>query len=188
MRLKCATLFTLVAVCMLWPTWTAFAQTPAVARLLVTVVDPSGSVIRGATVVTRSLDDAASTQALKPATTSGAGLATIDGLRAGRYAIQASFPGFQMGILTDIRLRAGDNRHVIVLALQGLQNEITVLRDAQAAAADPRARFAETLTRVQIEALSDDPAEMDAQLRDMAGPTAILRIDSFEGGALPPKA
>ena len=121
MRLKYAALFTLVAVCMLLPTWTAFAQTPAVARLLVTVVDPSGSVIRGATVVTRSLDDAASTQALKSATTSGAGLATFDGLKAGRYGIQASFPGFQMGMLNDVRLRAGDNKHVIVLALQSLQ-------------------------------------------------------------------
>jgi hypothetical protein len=39
-----------------------------------------------------------------------------------------------------------------------------------------------------MDALSDDPDEMQRQLMDMAGPGAILRIDSFEGGRLPPKS
>ncbi len=44
------------------------------------------------------------------------------------------------------------------------------------------------MTREQIDALSDDPDEMARQLQDIAGPDAVLRIDSFEGGRLPPKA
>ena len=48
--------------------------------------------------------------------------------------------------------------------------------------------FGTALTREQIEALSDDPDELRAQLQDMAGPGAVIRVDSFEGGALPPKA
>ena len=44
------------------------------------------------------------------------------------------------------------------------------------------------LTREQMDALSDDPDEMQRQLMDMAGPGAVLRIDSFEGGRLPPKS
>ena len=44
------------------------------------------------------------------------------------------------------------------------------------------------LTREAIEALSDDPATLRQQLQDMAGPGAVIRIDSFEGGALPAKA
>ena len=47
---------------------------------------------------------------------------------------------------------------------------------------------ARRLTREQMDALSDDPNEMQRQLQDMAGPGAVLRIDSFEGGQLPPKA
>ena len=39
-----------------------------------------------------------------------------------------------------------------------------------------------------MDALSDDPDEMQRQLQDMAGPGAVLRIDSFEGGRLPPKS
>ena len=48
--------------------------------------------------------------------------------------------------------------------------------------------FESALTREQMDALSDDPDEMQRQLQDMAGPGSIIRIDSFEGGRLPPKA
>ncbi|PYR54172.1 MAG: hypothetical protein DMF91_27260, partial [Acidobacteria bacterium] len=57
------------------------------------------------------------------------------------------------------------------------------------AAADPRGiAFKTILTPEQIEALSDDPAEMLQQLLDMASPNAVIRVDSFFGGPLPPKA
>src|SRR3954468_2648302 len=45
----------------------------------------------------------------------------------------------------------------------------------------------ERRTREQIEALSDDPDEMAQQLKDIAGADAVIRVDSFEGGRLPPK-
>src|SRR5438094_569802 len=40
----------------------------------------------------------------------------------------------------------------------------------------------------QTNALSDDPAILQQQLQEMAGPGAVIRIDGFEGGALPAKA
>ena len=62
-------------------------------------------------------------------------------------------------------------------------------QDKQAAAADPRgASFGTTLTREQLEALSDDPEVLRQQLQDMAGPGAVIKVDSFEGGALPSKS
>src|SRR5262249_45658966 len=62
-------------------------------------------------------------------------------------------------------------------------------QDKQAAAADPRGRsFGTTLTREQIEALSDDPTVLQQQLNDMAGPGAVIRVDGFEGSPLPAKA
>src|SRR5436190_918951 len=64
-----------------------------------------------------------------------------------------------------------------------------VVPDAQRAAADPRGTaFRTILTREDIDALSDDPSEMAQQLLDIAGGNAVFKIDSFIGGALPPKA
>jgi hypothetical protein len=44
------------------------------------------------------------------------------------------------------------------------------------------------MTREQIDALSDDPDEARRQLQELAGPGAVIRVDSFEGSPLPPKS
>jgi hypothetical protein len=72
-------------------------------------------------------------------------------------------PGLRTGPVERYALRAGDNKHVIVCRSE-VETEVTVGRDAQAVAADPRARFGTALTREQIVALSDDSAEMAQQL------------------------
>jgi len=158
------------------------------ARAIITVVDQSGAVVPDATVTLVGLDETTKAAAISPAKTSDKGIATIENILPGRYSIEAAFPGFEQGLLKDTRLRNGENKHVIVLPIKKVETEVTVGRDAQAVAADPRARFGTALTREQIEALSDDPAEMAQQLADMAGPNAVIRVDSFEGGQLPPKS
>lgn len=171
------------------------AQTPRDGRLLVTVVDQTHAVIPDATVTVTALETAPNESAkttktaIDPAKTTDQGIATIAALPPGRYLVTAEFPGFEPGVLKDVRVRAGDNRQTIVLAIQGLQDSVTVSRDKQEAAADRRGgAFGTALTRDQIDALSDDPDEMQQQLQDMIGPGAVMRIDSFEGGQLPPKA
>ena len=166
----------------------AFAQAPRTARLVVTVADPSGAIIPDAPVTTVGLDDATKAVAVPVVKTTAAGTATLEGLAPGRYSIQAEFPGFQPGFLKDVRLRPGDNKQLVILPLQRMETEVTVGRDAQMTASDRRDTFGSAMTREQIEALSDDPDEMAKQLQDMAGPDAVLRIDSFEGGKLPPKS
>ncbi len=158
------------------------------ARVLVTVVDPTGGVLPEASVEVIGIDDATRTLTISPVKTSDKGLAIVQNLIPGRYSIAAEFAGFDRGVLKDVRLRAGDNKHIIVLPLQGLTDTVTVGRDAQAVAADRQSTFGSALTREQIDALSDDPAEMQRQLQEMAGVGAVLRIDSFEGGNLPPKS
>ena len=158
------------------------------ARVIVTVVDQSGAVVPDAAVTLVGTDDATKSVTIDPVKTSDKGVATIENVPAGRYSIQASFPGFELGLLRDTRIRSGDSKHVVVLPIKKVETEVTVGRDAQAVAADPRARFGTALTREQIEALSDDPAEMAQQLADMAGPNAVIRVDSFEGAQLPPKS
>jgi hypothetical protein len=167
---------------------TLVAQQPD-GTLRVTVVDPTGALIVGATVTVSGADESARTPAATTVRTSETGIATISGLPPGRYDVQAEFPGFDAKILKDIRVRSGDNKQVAVLPLSKLETSVTVAEDKQRSAADPRGvTFGTTLTRDQIEALSDDPATLQQQLQDMAGPGAVIRIDGFEGGALPAKA
>ena len=92
-------------------------------------------------------------------------------------------------MLANVAVRSGNNKQVALLTVAGLKDSVTVARDRQEAAADPRGTsFGTQLTRDQIEALSDDPAVLRQQLEEMAGPGAVFKVDSFEGGALPPKA
>jgi hypothetical protein len=178
-----------LAVCLGVAVSSAFAQAPAGATLRVTVVDPSSAVIIGATVTIAGADDTTRAASVAPVRTSDAGVATISGLAPGRYTIEAEFPGFETRLLKDVRVRNGENKQVAVLSIQKVETSVTVAQDAQQAAADPRGRsFGTTLTREEIEALSDDPAQLQQQLQDMAGPGAVIRIDGFEGGALPAKA
>ena len=165
------------------------AQDAQNGRLIVTVVDSSGAVVPGATVTVNGLDDGARAPAFPPVTSSDKGVATIDRLLPGRYRIVAVFPGFETGVLPEVRVRRGDNRHVVILPLKKVEESVTVAQDAQAAAADPRgSAFKTVLTRQEIENLSDDPAEMAQQLQDLAGGNATIRVDSFTGAPLPPKA
>jgi len=177
-----------VAMCLLLSATTAFAQAPTAGALRVTVVDPSGAVIVGATVTVTSAEEATRASNPAPAQASESGVATFTGLTPGRYTIQAEFPGFEPRVLKDIRVRGGENKQVAVLTIQKLEASVTVGQDKQQAAADPRHTFGTTLTREEIEALSDDPVQLQQQLQDMAGPGAVIRIDGFEGGALPAKA
>lgn len=159
---------------------------PRETRATITVVDQSGAIIQNATVTLTSMDDPKATAST--AKTNDHGIAMLAGLAPGRYTIQAEFPGFDTRKLPDVRLKPGDNKHVVVLTIQALQDSVTVARDKQEAASDRKATFGTTLTREQIDALSDDPNEMAQQLQDMAGGNAVIRVDSFEGSQLPLKS
>src|SRR5262245_20124798 len=167
----------------------AWAQGNRNVRLNVTVVDQTNLVLPNATVRVTGEEDVTRARTIEPLQTSPQGIATFTGLIAGRYSIQAEFPGFDPGVLTGIRLRAGDNRQTVMLKIQRLQDTVTVGQDDQNAASDRRGpAFGAALTREQIDALSDDPEEMKKQIQDLAGPGAVIRVDSFEGSDLPPKA
>ncbi len=168
---------------------TASAQQVRDTRMLITVIDQTNAVIPGATVTVLGAEPATQKTDIPAVQTAENGLATIAGLLPGRYTARAEFQGFFPGVLKEVRVRQGDNRHIIVLLVENFAETVEVKQDAQAGAADRRSdAFGSVLTREQMDALSDDPDEMQRQLMDMAGPGAILRIDSFEGGRLPPKS
>jgi len=159
------------------------AQPAREARALVTVLDVTGAILPGATVTVTSQDQIGATGTT--VTADGQGLATIPGLRPGRYTIRAEFSGFETGEIYDIRFRAGDNKQQIELVLTAFEDAVEVSVDAQAAAADPHSSLATTLTQEEIDALSDDPNELMRQLVEMAGGAARVRVDGFNGGQLP---
>src|SRR5262249_35581052 len=157
--------------------------------LRVTVVDQSSAIVVGATVTVAGAEDATKGATVAPVKTTDAGVAVIPALAPGRYTIEAEFPGFEKRTLADVRVRAGENKQVAVLTIQKLEASVNVEQDKQQAASDRNGpSFGTALTRDQIDALSDDPATFQQQLQEIAGPGAVIRIDGFEGGALPAKA
>jgi len=179
-------LATVVALCLVLPVFAA-AQTPARGRLIITVTDPSGAVVPEAKVTIVGLEAATKEPSFPPAKTAANGAATFEGLATGRYSITAEFAGFELGLLRDVRVNRGDNKHVVVLPLKNMAESITVGGETQAANRASKA-FGLTLLDEQVQALSDDPTELERQLNELAGPDAIIRVDSFEGQQLPPKA
>jgi hypothetical protein len=113
----------------------------------------------------------------------------IDNLVPGRYTLQVEYPGFETVVLRDLRIRAGDTRRTVLLRIAKIDQEVNVTRDKQTAALDPLgSAFSTVLTREQIDALPDDPDEMERVLKAMAPPGATIRVDGFTGGKLPPKS
>ncbi len=157
------------------------------AALRVTVSDQTGAVIVGAKVTALPVDPKGEPIEL---TTNERGEAVFTNLGPGRYDVHAEYPGFEPRLIDDLRLRPGSNtRRDMKLNIAKIAEDVVVGQDPRDRALDPRGNsFGNLLTREQIEALPDDPDEMEEALKQMGGPGAVLRVDGFRGGRLPPKS
>ena len=154
------------------------ASGQSLGTLRVTVLDPSGAVIVGAHVTVADVTS----------DTGGRGEAAFGPLDPGRYTVRVESAGFETATVRDVRVRGGDNRREVKLAIAKLAETVQVGRDARAGASDPRGdAFATVLGQAEIDELPDDPDEMEQVLRDMAGPGAVMRVNGFRGGKLPKK-
>jgi hypothetical protein len=159
------------------------------AKLIVTVTDQTQGVLPGATVTVTGLDAATKSAAPTVTHTADKGMVTVDNLAQGLYSVRIDMDGFNPTLIPDVRLAKGDNKRNVTMDLKSMSETVTVKRDQQIVAADRGSvTFGSALTREQIDALPDDPAELEKALRDMAGGDAIIRVDSFEGGKLPDKS
>ena len=157
--------------------------------LRVIVKDPSGAVIPGALVQVKGIEPATENASRSDRLSDGQGVALVQGLTTGRYTVEVSFPGFETHVIPELRIRAGDTRREVTLAIRKLDETVAVGRDPATAASDPNSdRFSNVLTKEQIDALPDDPDEMEKVLKEMAGPGGTIRVDGFRGGKLPPKS
>jgi hypothetical protein len=153
-----------------------------------TVKDPSAAIVPGAVV---HITGAGQTKDDK---TDGNGQFT-DSLPAGQYTVRITAPGF-----------ADSTQQVTVTSGQATPLDVALDIVAAAAQVDVTAGAAGiinvdpsqnagaiVLTEADMDALPDDPDDLQAQLTAMAGPAAgpngpQIFIDGFSGGQMPPKS
>ena len=183
------TLTCMAIACLFAGAATAGQQHNDTASLRIVVKDPSGAVIPGALVQVKGAEERTAAVTRTDLPSNAQGVAMTADLVPGRYTVAVSFPGFETLAMPDLRLRAGENKRDAVLKIQKIEDSVSVGRDKAAVAADPNNdRFNTVLSRDQINALPDDPDEMERVLKEMAGPGATIRVDGFRGGKLPPKS
>ncbi|HEY1502200.1 MAG TPA: carboxypeptidase regulatory-like domain-containing protein [Acidobacteriaceae bacterium] len=155
------------------------------------VADPSGAVIPNANVVV--LDSAGKTAG--KATSDNGGVYAVHGLAPGTYSVWVTAQGFAAFRVPSIVVAAGQMKNVNpALTIQVEQQEVQVQAENTtiSTAADANAS-AIVIKGEDLNALSDDPDELQNELQALAGPSAgpnggQIYIDGFTGGQLPPKS
>ena len=153
------------------------------------VTDESGAVIPAARV---TLKGAAGGPKTTNADTSGA--YTFAGLQPGDYTVQASAPELSQPVPSKITLKPGTQTLNLTLSVASLAEKVTVEESGAPAVSTESSNNASAvvLRGADLDALSDDPDDLAADLQALAGPSAgpnggSIFVDGFSGGQLPPK-
>jgi Carboxypeptidase regulatory-like domain/TonB dependent receptor-like, beta-barrel len=182
----------LIILCfVLGPAGNLMGQVPAgTGTLHCAVTDPSGAAVTDATVLVTS--DSGATSAARA---SNDGSYVVAGLAPGKYKLQVIAKGFAMFEQQGVELKAGKTEKLTIpLSIEVQQEKVEV--KAQAAQVSVRAEnnaSALVISGKDLDALSDDPDELETDLEALAGPSAgpnggQIYIDGFTGGQLPPKS
>jgi len=153
------------------------------------VTDESGAIIpRAAVTVTSDRGKEEGT------TADGFGSYSFLNLRPGDYRVRASAPDLSQREPLAIVLKPGDQALDLVLHVTARTQRITVEADTGQALGTDQASNANSvvLTGADLDALSDDPDDLQADLQALAGPSAgpnggSIYVDGFSGGDLPAK-
>jgi len=155
-----------------------------------TVADPSGAVIPSANIVITN-----GTHASRSATTGADGAFAVEHLVPGRYSATVMAPGFATGTVTDIMVFGGKTTpENLTLQIAVEQQEVQVSAAAASVDTSPDNNASAIVIKGKdLDALSDDPDELQDELTALAGPAAgpsggQIYIDGFTGGQLPPKS
>ena len=165
------------------------AQSPS-ASIHGQVTDPSGAAVAGATVLlTTPTGDSMDT------VTSAEGFYEFKNLAPGNYEIKAVAKGFALFDKSGIALAAEQSLRVNIPLAMEVQQEKVIVNDTTTQVDASPTNNANTivLQGKDLEALSDDPDELESELQALAGPSAgpnggQIYIDGFTAGQLPPKA
>src|SRR5216684_420705 len=173
----------------------ASAQSPApssttTGTLRGQVTDPSGAVVTNATVAV--LVSGGPTHS---ATTNRSGNYEIGNLAPGTYTVTADAQGFAVFVQNDVEVAAGQVAQFnIALDINVEKEKVNVQEEGPQLDVNPSNNAsAIVLSGKDLEALPDDPDELQQDLEALAGPSAgpnggQLYIDGFTAGQLPPKS
>jgi Carboxypeptidase regulatory-like domain/TonB dependent receptor len=154
------------------------------------VADATGAVIPNATVVATTT----SGQEAGKATSNGVGQYAIHGLAPGTYNITATASGFSSFAKAGIVVAPGQMQTVNAAMQIEVQEQVQVESEANTISTSPEDNAnAVVIKGEDLNALSDDPDELQNELEALAGPAAgpnggQIYIDGFTGGQLPPKS
>ncbi|HTZ75328.1 MAG TPA: carboxypeptidase regulatory-like domain-containing protein [Candidatus Aquilonibacter sp.] len=155
-----------------------------------TVTDPSGAAVVGATVTATSSSGQATT-----VTSNATGAYEFRGLAAGQYQVTTNAAGFQQFQNPAVTVAAGAAKTLdIPLAIEIEQQQVQVNAESQSLSVAPENNAsAIVLSGSDLDALPDDPDELQADLQALAGPSlgpngGQMYIDGFTAGELPPKS
>ena len=129
------------------------------------------------------------------ATTNRSGNYEIGNLAPGKYTVTANAQGFAVFVQNDVDVAAGQVAQFnITLDINVEQEKVNVQEEGPQLDVNPANNAsAIVLSGKDLEALPDDPDELQSDLEALAGPSAgpnggQLYIDGFTGGQLPPKS
>lgn len=153
------------------------------------VLDPTGAVIPNADITLKG--ESGQTVSAK---SDGIGSYSIKNVPAGKYTITVQEKGFRPYV-QDLQLAAGQEQKLnITLEVYVEEQHVDVQSDAAKISVDPENNASSlVISGKDLDALSDDPDELQSELQALAGPSAgpnggQIYIDGFTGGQLPPKA
>ncbi len=154
------------------------------------VKDDTGGVIPGAVVTLTDQNGATQT-----VNTGRDGSYTFRGVAPGTYTVSATYAGLQQQGVVALSVTAGQPATGnIVMIVQTQRQEVTVTDTSTNTISTEPSNNATALVLKQedLDALPDDPDDMEADLQALAGPAAgpggnQIFIDGFSGGRLPPK-
>jgi hypothetical protein len=164
-----------------------WAQTAPQASLKGVVTDPSGALVPNALVQLRGPGGE------RRAKTDVSGQYGFPSLPAGKYLVRVIVKGFSVSQKQDLAI-AGPVTYDVQLTIAAEAQVVNVEDEAGKVTTDPTSNSsAIVLGEKELEALSDDPDELQQQLQAMAGPSGgpnggQIYIDGFTGGNLPPKS
>lgn len=154
-----------------------------------TVTDPSGAAVTNATVIAVTPDGQA-----KNTTSNRTGAYELTGLAAGTYTLTVNAPGFAP-YAQDVQVTTGQSLQAnVTLAIEVEKEKVNVVDQGTTVGTDPASNAGAIVLRgADLDALPDDPDELQTDLEALAGPSAgpnggQIYIDGFTGGQLPPKS
>src|SRR5579863_1108541 len=154
------------------------------------VTDPSAAAVVGASIIATAADGTS-----PAATTNRDGVFELKNVAPGKYTVEVIAKGFALYKNEAVQVAAGQIQQLnVALTIEAEQQQVTVTGDAGAVDVSPTNNAgAIVINGAALDALPDDPDELQTDLTALAGPSAgpnggQFYIDGFTAGQLPPKS